>query len=147
MPEQYSGTSIGAQVNTAPICSTTGSTTTSFNYDSAYAATNAPPQIATANQLPPMVKVVMVANRRGLSDQAGGGERGGDGQFAAQSRAISLFTDPTKLFTNGGVKGDLDKFQDVLNALPGNIASNTIKLNYYIFQTDVLIRGAKWTNS
>ena len=33
-----------------------------------------------------------------------------------------------------------------INAVSGNIAGNAIKLNYYIFQTDVLIRGAKWTN-
>jgi hypothetical protein len=60
--------------------------------------------------------------------------------------STALFKDPTKLFTSSTVpEGDLQKFEDVLNAVPGNVGGNTIKLNYYVFQTDVIIRGAKWT--
>jgi uncharacterized protein (TIGR02599 family) len=146
MPEQY-GASTGAQMNTTPICSTTGTTVTSFNYDSAFNATNAPPQIATANQLPPMVKVVMVAIDEASAIKLAAVNGSATSLSPPNLGQSSLFTDPTKLFTNGGVKGDLDKFQDVLNAVPGNVAGNTLKLNYFIFQTDVLIRGAKWTNS
>ena len=65
------------------------------------------------------------------------------GQLASSSPP--LFTDPTKLLTVGGVEGDLEKFEDILNATPGNPAGNKIKLNYYVFQTDVIIRAAKWT--
>ena len=59
----------------------------------------------------------------------------------------TYFQDPSQLFTVGGTEGDLDKLQDILNAANtggNNPTINKIKLNYYIFQTDVVIRGAKW---
>ena len=59
----------------------------------------------------------------------------------------TLFQNPANLYTVGGTEGDLDKLQDILNASTtggNNPTINKIKLNYYIFQTDVVIRGAKW---
>jgi len=149
MPEQYlAGSTINAQNNTTPICSSTGTVSpASYSYDSLYNATNAPPQIATANQLPPMVKVVMVAIDEASAIKLAAVNAGANSTAPPDLGQSSLFSNPSKLFTSGGVKGDLDKFQDVLNAVPGNVISNTLKLNYYIFQTDVIIRGAKWTNS
>jgi uncharacterized protein (TIGR02599 family) len=145
MPEQYSGASTGAQVNTAPL----STQSTSYNYDSAYQASvvTTGTQTLTGNQLPPLVKVVMVAIDEASAIKLAAVNGSATSLSTPNLGQNSLFSDPTKLFTNGSVKGDLDKFQDVLNAVPGNIASNAIKLNYYIFQTDVLIRGAKWTNS
>ena len=58
----------------------------------------------------------------------------------------NLFKNPANLFTVGAVEGDLEKFEDILSATPGNLAANTLKLNYFVFQTDVIIRGAKWSN-
>jgi uncharacterized protein (TIGR02599 family) len=151
MPEQYSGSSSGAQVFTAPICTQSSGTTTtsSYNYDSAYNASvvTSGTQTLTGNQLPPLVKVVMVVIDEASAIKLAAANPGAGSSSPPNLGQSSLFQDPTKLFTSGGVKGDLDKFEDVLNAVPGNLAGNTIKLNYYVFQTDVLIRGAKWTNS
>jgi len=146
MPEQYSSSTTNGQVNTAPIYSTTTST---YNYDSAYNASvvTTGTQTLTGNQLPPLVKIIMVSIDEASAIKLAALNPGAGSSSPPNLGQSSLFTDPTKLYTSGGVKGDLDKFEDVLNAVPGNIAGNAIKLNYYVFQTDVLIRGAKWTNS
>ncbi len=141
MPEQ--STSSGAQVSSTPIPTQANT----YNYDSAFAATNAPPQIPTANQLPPMVKVVMVAIDEASAIKLAALNPGATSVTPPNLGQSSLFHNPANLFTTGGVEGDLEKFEDVLNATSTNLAGNTVKLNYYIFQTDVLIRGAKWTNS
>jgi uncharacterized protein (TIGR02599 family) len=145
MPEQFAkGTTLGGQQNTTYV----NSQTSSYNYDSAYQATTltAGKQSQTANQLPPLVKVIMVAIDEPSAIKLAAANPGATTTSPPNLVPSTLFQDPSKLFTTGGVEGDLDKFQDILNASPGNVASNTIKLNYYIFQTDVIIRGSKWTS-
>jgi uncharacterized protein (TIGR02599 family) len=145
MPEQYSSAASGAQVNTSPLSTQSGT----YNYDSAYQASvvTSGTQTLTGNQLPPLVKVVMVAIDEASAIKLAAANGSANTLSTPNLGQSTLFSNPSLLFTNGSTKGDLDKFQDVLNAVPGNISGNAIKLNYYIFQTDVLIRGAKWTNS
>ncbi|MEI9998879.1 MAG: Verru_Chthon cassette protein C [Verrucomicrobiota bacterium] len=145
MPEQFANGASGVQANTAPV-STQANT---YNYDSAYQASTLPggKQGVTANQLPPLVKVIMVAIDEASAIRLAAANPGKTSTSPPNLGQSSLFSNPSQLFTNGSIEGDLDKFQDVLNAKPGNLAHNTIKLNYYIFQTDVIIRGSKWTSS
>lgn len=85
------------------------------------------------HQLPPLVKVVMVAI---------------DDASAAKLEKGAAMPDlgQAQLFKDAGrLDSDLAQFENVLNALPGNMAGNTIKLNYRVFQTEVALRGAKWS--
>jgi len=154
MPEVYtSGTSANGETNTTYV----SSATSSYTYDSAYLTTPSgtpPTQNAWANQLPPLIKVIMVAIDEPSAIRLAAANPGATSvappaQLPNTYGATgSLFMDPSKLLTNtaGGVtEGDLEKFEDILNATPGNLTGNTIKLNYYVFQTDVVIRGAHWS--
>jgi len=133
-----------------------------YGYDSCYkaltpkvitASTSTPVsssiQFPTGNQLPPLVKVVMVA-----IDDASGARLAAKYSSATSTSppdlgnlitsTAALFQKPAQLFT-GTTESDLQLFEDILNASPGNKAGNTVKCNYYVFQSDVIIRGAKWT--
>jgi len=158
MPEQFtSGTTSNGEANTAPLNSPATSptpgfpaqTATTYNYDSAYNAQGVVNDTAgnshqnpTGHQLPPMVKVVMVAIDEASATRlaakypsATSASPPDLGNLSTSSPA--LFQDPRKLFTSGGVTGDLQTFENTLTGL---------KLNYYVFQTDVVIRSAKWTS-
>jgi len=163
MPEQFSNTtSTNGQANTIPTNSpniagfiavpptpTTVAAYDTYNYDSAYKAqtrvTSTPSgttiQFPTGNQLPPLVKVIMVA-----IDEASGARLAAKYPTASSTAppdlgnlitsSSALFQKPTHLHSAGGTTGDLELLQATLNSL---------KANYYVFQTDVVIRGAKWT--
>jgi len=143
MPEIFaSGTTFGAEQNTTPITTQASS----YNYDSAYNA-NTNPQPPTANQLPPLVKVIMVAIDEPSAIKLAAANPSASTTSPPHLVPTTLFQLPSNLFTVGGTEGDLDKLQDILNASNtggNNPPINKIKLNYYIFQTDVVIRGAKW---
>jgi len=163
MPEQFtSGTAANGEANTtyvsSPVSGDAGGTgdgnANSYQYDSAYGSnppangaqatytgTSSILQWQTGNQLPPLVKVVMVA-----IDETSGTRLAAKYPNASSisppdlgnlfTSSPALFQKPGQLFTTGGVEGDLEKLEDTLNSL---------KLNYYVFQSDVIIRGAKWT--
>ncbi|MEI9998945.1 MAG: hypothetical protein WDO13_07140 [Verrucomicrobiota bacterium] len=155
MPEQFSsGSLINGQSNAAPVSSLISP---SYDYDSAYHAQNTTAnaqgqlvQTLTGNQLPPLVKVVMVAIDEAsavrLSNKYPAATATNPPPLANIASSMTLFQNPNSLLTSNGVEGDLEKFEDILNAIPGNLANNTLKLNYFVFQTDVIIRGAKWSN-
>lgn len=146
MPEQFtSGTSTtGAQQNTSYV----NTQANSYNYDSAYEATavTGNSQLPTANQLPPLIKVIMVAIDESSAIKLAAANAAATTNSPPNLVPTTLFQNPANLFTSGGVEGDLGKLEDILNAVPGNLSSNTLKLNYYIFQTDVIIRGSKWSS-
>jgi uncharacterized protein (TIGR02599 family) len=154
MPEQVSntgGTAITTTYINTPV--NMAAPAASYNYDSGYHTATLSPsgiQNPTGNQLPPFVNVIMVAidepsaTRLAAAYPAATATTPPDlGQL--YSSGTPLFRDPTKLYTTGGVEGDLEKFEDILGAKPGNLTGNTIKLNYFVFQTDVAIRSSKWT--
>jgi len=167
MPEQYSSSTVGTngQAHTQYISSAVKdgiTSVSSYAYDSAYysGATPLYSDIAagttlewrTHNQLPPLIKVIMVA-----IDEASGARLAATPTYSGCTSAsppdmgnlststAALFKDPSKLHSAGATTGDLEKLEDVLNATPGNVTGNTVKCNFYVFQTDVIIRGAKWT--
>ena len=138
LPEKFSaGTTTTGQANIAPVTTSAQS----YNYDSTQGATSFP-QPQTANELPPLVKVIMVA----IDEASGIKLAAANGTATPNLGQSTLFQNPDNLFTAAGVEGDLDKFQDILSALPGNIAGNKIKLTYSVFQTDLAIRESKWSN-
>jgi uncharacterized protein (TIGR02599 family) len=158
MPEQVANAAAG-QVATTYINTPVNlaAPTASYNYDSGYHTATLNPagiQNPTGNQLPPLVKVVMVAIDEPSATRLAAAYPSPTynstnppdlGQLATS--ATPLFNDPTQLLTSSTVpEGDLEKFEDILAAKPGNLTGNKIKLNYFVFQTDVIIRSSKWSS-
>ncbi len=98
----------------------------SYSYDSRLNATNAP-QPATANQLPPLVKVALVA-----IDETSAARLGSDLQTTITACTAGLFTDPPA-----------EHFSTDLQKLEENLAKNSI--TYRSFVTSVPLREAKWS--
>jgi len=155
MPEVFAqGSTLGAEQNTTYVYSPTSlppSGLPNYNYDSAYSpgpdTLTSNPQWPTANQLPPLVKVIMVAIDEPSAIKLEAANPGFTASTPPNLIPSTMFQFPTSLYTVGGTEGDLDKLQDILNASNtggNNPPINKIKLNYYIFQTDVVLRGAKW---
>lgn len=116
-----------------PEDTTVSSLTTTYEYDSNIANANptvswaaGSPQPITMNQLPPVVRVVLVALDERSMIRAQNGSNPPDLGFSY----ADVLQDPAKL------EADLKKIGDALAAK---------RLNYKIFQTDVAIRGAKWS--
>jgi len=157
LPEQFfnsSGTNPNPVANESNVSYIPCQSANSYNYDSAYHATptgTPPTQNAWANQLPPLVKVIMVAIDEPSALRLAAAHTGASSTSPPDlgdltTSTAALFQDPSKLFTSSSVpEGDLEKFEDVLNAKAGNVAGNTLKLNYSVFQTDVIIRSSKWS--
>lgn len=88
------------------------------------------------NQLPPLVQVVMVAidekSALRLAEK-----------YGTQPPPLV----PSTLFrSSSDLTSDLDRLEKILTAAPGNEANNTIPLNYVIFNSQISIRGAKWSS-
>ena len=54
--------------------------------------------------------------------------------------AAGLFTDATKW------ESDLQALQDICSAKPGNLTGNTVRLTYRVFNGEIIVRDAKWSN-
>jgi uncharacterized protein (TIGR02599 family) len=89
----------------------------------------------TLHQLPPVIQIVMV-----IIDEASA-VRLGNTATPPNLGLAPLFKESAKL------NDDLAELEKNLGALPGNAAGNTIPLRYEVFQTEVAIRGAKWSET
>ena len=105
-----------------------------YEYDSSPGSAPVAANATLKNQLPPLVRVVMVAIDEASAIRLGAGEVPPPlGQTALFQQAAQL-------------DADLDVLQKNLAALPGNEAGNRVPLNYHVFQTDVALREAKWSS-
>jgi uncharacterized protein (TIGR02599 family) len=90
------------------------------------------------HQLPPLMRVVMIV----IDESSASRLQGSDVDVPAgiDLRATGLFTDATKL------DEDIRAVEDICIAKPGNLAGNTMPLTYRVFNTDIIMREAKWSN-
>jgi uncharacterized protein (TIGR02599 family) len=91
------------------------------------------------HQLPPLIRVVMV-----VIDETSAARIQGAGTTVPKGidlEKAGLFKDATQLAT------DLQAVEDICNTKTGNLTGNTVKLNYRIFTTDLIMREAKWSNN
>jgi uncharacterized protein (TIGR02599 family) len=97
------------------------------------------PYIASRHaQLPPIMRVVMI-----VIDEPSAALLQGSAHtlpYAIDLSATGLFTDAGKL------DDDVQAVEDICNAKPGNLTGNTLRLTYRVFNSDIIIRGAKWSN-
>ena len=90
-------------------------------------------------QLPPMMRLVMI-----VIDETSAARIQGSGTTppAAINLALTtLFTDATKL------DADVQSVEDICNAKAGNVTGNSIRLTHKVFNTDIIMRDAKWSNN
>jgi len=103
------------------------SLTSNYEYDSSVAWSGNPPQPTNMNQMPPMVRIVLIAvDERSMLRLQG----------TATSQP-NLGFDYANVFQS---TANLD--QDIATVEAALTSKN---LNYRVFQTDVAIRGAKWS--
>ncbi len=107
-----------------------GSTTRAYRYDSR-AGAGTDPQSASANQLPPVVLVTMVA-----IDETSA-ERLGSGSSSEPSQLTSAFAG--KFTSVASYEDDLDSLKVALNAVQPPI-------DYRVFSSAVPIRASKWSS-
>lgn len=112
----------------ADLATGASSISTDYSYDSRDRASP-----ATFHQLPPLIQVAMV-----VIDEASAAKLG-NASTPPDLGLDGLFHDPAKL------QEDLSTLGRNLGAEPGNSAGNQIPLRYEIFQTEVALRGAKWS--
>ena len=109
-----------------PGTSAAGAPNNAYAYNSTLNAMNNP-QPVTANQLPPVVQVTIVA----IDESSAKRLENGASQPAAITDALgNRFTDPAS-------------YQTDLDALTGSLNSN--RINYRVFSSAVPIRESKWT--
>jgi uncharacterized protein (TIGR02599 family) len=109
-----------------PGTSAAGAPNNAYAYNSTLNAMNNP-QPVTANQLPPVVQVTIVA----IDESSAKRLENGASQPAAITTALgNRFTDPAS-------------YQTDLDALTGSLNSN--RINYRVFSSAVPIRESKWT--
>ncbi len=89
------------------------------------------------SQLPPLMHVVMIV----IDEPSAIRLQGNSTTVPSAINFSTLFTDATKL------TADIQSVEDVCNAKSGNITGNTVRLNYRIFTSDVIMRDAKWSNN
>lgn len=101
--------------------------------------TGLPPVNASRHhQLPPSMRVAMIV----LDETSASRLQGTTTQVPA---AIDLST--TALFTDAAqFAADLQAVEDICNARPGNLTGNRQKLTYRVFNTEIIMREAKWSN-
>ncbi len=94
------------------------------------------PLLNSFNQMPPVFQITMVA-----IDEASAIK------LCTTSAAPNAKLGLNGLFTQAkNLQTDLQQLENNLAAAPGNVAGNTIPLSFRVFQTEVAIRGAKWTS-
>jgi uncharacterized protein (TIGR02599 family) len=90
------------------------------------------------HQLPPILRIVMVVIDEVSAQRL---EAGSSIPPGLDLRNAGLFQDA------GRLDADIAAVEDLCNAKPGNVTGNTLKLNYQVFTTDILMREAKWSNN
>lgn len=90
------------------------------------------------HQLPPLMHVVMIVIDEPSAIRLQGAST--SVPAAINFSSTTLFTDATKL------AADIQSVEDICNAKAGNLTGNTLRLNYRIFYSDVIMRDAKWSN-
>lgn len=94
--------------------------------------------ITRHHQLPPLVHVVMIVLDEPSAIRL-------QGTSSAVPAAINFSN--TTLFQNAtNMATDIQSVEDICNAKPGNLTGNTLHLNYRIFESDVIMRDAQWSN-
>jgi uncharacterized protein (TIGR02599 family) len=94
--------------------------------------------ITRHHQLPPLMHLVMI-----VIDEPSAIRLQGTSTTVPAAINLStknLFTDATKLAS------DIQSVEDICNAKSGNLTGNTLHLNYRIFESDVIMRDAQWSN-
>jgi prepilin-type N-terminal cleavage/methylation domain-containing protein len=90
------------------------------------------------HQLPPIVRVVMIVIDEPSAIRL-------QGNSTAVPAAINL--SGTTLFKNAtNLTSDLQSVENICNATAGNLTGNTLRLNYRIFDSQVILRDAQWSN-
>lgn len=120
---------------------TTNPTLTGFPGDAfiAYPTCGAPINATRHAQLPPIMQVVMI-----VIDEPSAARL--QGNSTTPPAAIDLTK--TSLFTNAAnMAADIQAVEDICNAKSGNLTSNTLRLTYRIFNSEIGIRDAKWSNN
>ena len=114
----------------------------SFPGDSFFAypmATETATQGTRHAQMPPLMHLVMIAIDETSAARI-------QGNLTAVPPGINLNT--TTLFTNAAnLAQDIQSVQNICNAQAGNLTKNTVRLNYRVFTSDLIMRGAKWSNN
>jgi uncharacterized protein (TIGR02599 family) len=93
------------------------------------------------HQLPPILHVIMVIIDEPSAIRLQGASTAIPTAINFSALTPPLFTDATKLNV------DLQSVQDICNAKSGNLTGNTLRLNYRIFDADVIMRDAEWSNN
>jgi uncharacterized protein (TIGR02599 family) len=103
-----------------------------------YPAQGTPVPASRHHQLPPAIRVVMI-----VLDETSASRL--QGSATTVPAAIDLST--TGLFTEADqFLADIQALEDICNARPGNRTGNTQKLTYRVFNTEILLREAKWSH-
>ena len=117
----------------------TGSGVTSWKLD----PSNPSPQPTNMNQLPPSVRVVLVAvDETSMVHLTALSSGTPSSQQAASAMGLSGTASYSTLFQSTSNSSQLD---DDLYTLTSALSGNKPPINYRVFQTDVAIRGAKWS--
>jgi uncharacterized protein (TIGR02599 family) len=105
---------------------------------SAYGSDNKLRNMTRHHQLPPVMRAILVV----IDEASAARLQGNSGAIPAaiDLSGTGLFTDASKL------DDDLQALEDICLAKPGNLTGNTLKLNYRVFSTDILMRQAKWSS-
>lgn len=105
----------------------------------AYPTTGSPITASRHHQLPPLMRVVMV-----VIDEASAARI--QGKSTVPPPAINLAN--TDLFKDAkNLDADIRALEDICNAKAGNKTGNTQRLTYRVFNTDIIMREAKWSNN
>jgi uncharacterized protein (TIGR02599 family) len=104
----------------------------------AYPANGSPVTASRHHQLPPTMRVVMI-----VLDEASANRLQGTSTTppaAIDFSSTSLFTDARNL------EADVRAVEDICNAKPGNLTGNRERLTYRVFNSEIIMREAKWSN-
>jgi len=113
--------------------------TTDYSYDSRKAGfVSGTGFLKTFNQLPPVLQVTMVAIDEVSAAKLGNSSTPPNAKVGLTSTIFTSATYPT-------TAGQLNQLQTDLAAMETTLAAN--HLNYRVFQTEVAIRGSKWTSN
>jgi len=99
-----------------------------------------PSTMTRHNQLPPLLHVIMVVIDEPSAIRL-------QGTSTSVPAGINFAAVSPPLFVNASnMSNDLQSVEDVCNAKAGNVTGNTLRLNYQIFESDIMMRDAQWSN-
>ena len=140
--DDTSGTALAPKYNynsRIPLGAGSDPTWTNFPPD-AFTATKADSTTVSAtrhHQLPPILRVVMIAIDEASAVRLQGSAK--TPPAAINLAGTGLFTDAASL------DADVQAVEDICNAKSGNLTGNTMKLNYRVFSSEIIVRDAKWS--